>query len=115
MLDCQSKRGWGTDPCPEIQVEISTSPALLANSAVMSTLSVPLQQEEKMAGEGTGHPPSYAEVKKMKLLAIYTHGCLQGYLKGLLFLSLINCLNCQFYVWPGTNMKGILSRRKWGH
>jgi len=68
-----------------------------------------------MAGEGTGHPPSYAEVKKMKLLAIYTHGCLQGYLKGLLFLSLINCLNCQFYVWPGTNMKGILSRRKWGH
>src|SRR5688572_5596168 len=37
--------------------------------------------EDEMARQRTGHPPSYAEAKKMKSLTFHTHDCLSGYLK----------------------------------
>src|SRR6218665_1970027 len=46
-----------------------------ANSAMMSTFSVRCQWDVETAKERTGHPPSYAEAKKMKLLTLHTHGC----------------------------------------
>ena len=33
------------------------------------------QWEDEMVRERTGHLPSYAEAKKMKLLTLHTHGC----------------------------------------
>jgi len=52
----------------------------LANSALISTLPVHCQWEDETAGERTGHPPSYAEAKKMKLLTLHTQYCLRGIL-----------------------------------
>ena len=34
--------------------------------------------EDQMTRERTGHPPSYAEAKKTKLLRLHTHGLLIG-------------------------------------
>jgi len=42
---------------------------------MMSTLTVHCQWEDETVREMTGHPPSYAEAKKMKSLTLYTHGC----------------------------------------
>ena len=56
----------------------------LANSAMMSTLTVYCQWEDEMARERTGHLASYAEAKKMKLLTLHTHGC-----SPFLFLSVL--------------------------
>src|SRR6218665_1834235 len=53
----------------------------LANSATMSTLSVHCQWGDETARERTGHPPSYAEAKKMKSLTLHTHGCLRASLR----------------------------------
>ena len=51
---------------------------LLANSAMMSTLTVNCQWEDETVRERTGHLPSYAEAKKMKSLTLHTHGCLRA-------------------------------------
>ena len=62
---------------------------LLANSTVMSTLTVHSEREDKMARDRTSHPPTYAEAKKMKSLAHHhTHESRlpQCQLKGLTFL-----------------------------
>jgi len=37
---------------------------------MMSTLTIHCQWEDEMEREGTGHLPSYAEAKKMKLLTL---------------------------------------------
>ena len=44
----------------------------------MSTLTVHCRWEDETARERTGHPPSYAEAKKMKSLTLHTHGCLRA-------------------------------------
>src|SRR6218665_2928156 len=45
------------------------------------TLTVHCQREDETVRERTGHPPSYAEAKKMKSLTLHTHGCLRVSLK----------------------------------
>ena len=59
----------------EIWFKIAVTSAPLANSAMMSTLTVHCQWEDEMVRERTGHPPSCAEAKKMKSLTLHTHGC----------------------------------------
>jgi len=54
---------------------------------MMSALTVHCQWEDETVRERTGHMPSYAKAKKMKLLTLHTHGCTKGWLKGLLLLS----------------------------
>jgi len=54
---------------------ISAPSAPLANLAMTSTLTVRCQWGHEMARERNGHPPSYAEVKKMKSLTFHTYGC----------------------------------------
>src|SRR6218665_1535426 len=60
----------------KVCVEISVPPWPIANSAMMSTLTVHCQWEDEMVRERTGHPSSYAEATKMKSLTLHTHGCL---------------------------------------
>ena len=40
-----------------------------------STLTAHCRWEDETVRERTGHPPSYAEAKKMKSLTLNTHGC----------------------------------------
>jgi len=42
---------------------------------MMSTRTAHCQWEDRTVRERTGHPSSYAEAKKMKLLILQTHGC----------------------------------------
>jgi len=42
---------------------------------MMSTLTVHCQWEVEMVRERTGHLPSYAKAKKMKLLTLQSHVC----------------------------------------
>src|SRR6218665_915042 len=42
---------------------------------MMSTLTAHCQWEDETVRERTGHPPSYAEAKKVKSLTLHTHGC----------------------------------------
>jgi len=51
----------------DIWFKISVPPARLANLAMMSALNVHCQCEDETVSERTGHPPSSAEVKKMKV------------------------------------------------
>jgi len=70
LLNCQS-RGWGLiSRHGRISFEISAPRVSLAppNSAIMSILTVYCLWEDEMVRERTGHIPSYAEAKKMKLL-----------------------------------------------
>src|SRR6218665_40474 len=55
---------------------------LLANSAMMSALTICCQWEDEMVRERIGHLPSYAEAKKAKSLTLHTHGCSRAILKG---------------------------------
>src|SRR6218665_1078419 len=55
----------------------------LANSATMSTLAA-----GRSDGERTGHLPSYAKAKKMKLLGLHTHGFIHGYSGSVVILRL---------------------------
>ena len=61
----------------EVWFEISAPSAPLVNSAMMSTLTAHChcQWEDETVRERTGHPPSYAEAKKMKSFTLHTHGC----------------------------------------
>jgi len=47
---------------------------LIANLAIMSTLTVHCRWKEEKMKERTSHQPSYADAKKMKLLSLYTQG-----------------------------------------
>jgi len=42
---------------------------------MMTTIAAHCQWEDEMLRERTGHPPSFAEAKKMKSVALHTHGC----------------------------------------
>src|SRR6218665_2531007 len=53
---------------------------LLVNSALMSTLIAHCQREDETVRQRTGHPPAYAVAKKMKSLALHTHGCFRAIL-----------------------------------
>jgi len=53
----------------------------LAHSTMMSTQTIHCQWEDETVRERTGHPHSYAESKKMKLLTVRTHGCLRASLR----------------------------------
>src|SRR6218665_3960281 len=59
----------------DIWFDISNSPAPVANSAMMSTLTAHCQWVDNTLRERIGHPPSYAEAKKMKSLTLHTHSC----------------------------------------
>src|SRR6218665_834917 len=58
----------------EIWFKISPNLCLLANSAVMSTLTAHCQWKDETVRERTGHPLSYAKAKKIKLITLHTHG-----------------------------------------
>src|SRR6218665_1806363 len=47
----------------------------LANSSMMSTLTVHCQWEDETVRQRTGHPLSYTKAKKIKLLTPHTHRC----------------------------------------
>ena len=72
VLDCQS-RGLGFKSRPE-QKFGSRLLRHLHSSAMMSTLTVYCQWEDETVRDRTGHPPSYAEAKKMKSLTLHTQG-----------------------------------------
>src|SRR6218665_16018 len=76
VLDCQS-RGSGVQIPARVEIgfEIPALPVHLANSAVVSTLTVHCLWGDETVRKRTGHPPSYAEAKKMKLLTLHAHGC----------------------------------------
>ena len=59
MLDCQS-RGRGSNLSPGLEIS-----APLANSAIMSRLTVHCHWEDEMVRERTGHPPHLPWLRKM--------------------------------------------------
>ena len=66
----------------EIWLEISAPLAPPSQlSYMMSTLTVHCQWVDETVRKRTGHPPSYAEAKKMKSLTLHTHGCLRASLR----------------------------------
>jgi len=65
----------------EIWFKISASPVPLANSAMMSTLTVHCHWKDEMVRERAGHPQSNAEAKKMKSLTPCAHGYPRASLK----------------------------------
>src|SRR6218665_1071270 len=68
-LQCwTAKRGVRGSNSGQIWFEISPPSAPLGNLAVMSTLTAHCQWEDETVRERTGHPPSFAEAKKMKSL-----------------------------------------------
>src|SRR5688572_7056066 len=79
VIDCHS-RGQGFKSLPGQKFGSRFLPHVcpLANSARMSTLNAYCRWEDETARERTGHPPSYAEAKKMKSLTLHTQGCLLG-------------------------------------
>ena len=79
VLDCRS-RGSGLKSRPR-QKFGSRFLLHLAISGTMSTLTVHCQWEDEAAREKIGHPPSYAQAKKMKSLTLNTHGCSRVRLK----------------------------------
>ncbi len=70
-LDCQS-RGSGFKPRPEQKFGSRFLFHLrpLANSAMMSKLTVHCQREDETARVRTVHPPSYSEAKEVKSLTV---------------------------------------------
>jgi len=71
MLESRQCRNCLCDFC-------STCPHPLANSAILSMLTVDCRMKDEMVRERNGHPPSYAEAKKMKVANTSYH---QGWLK----------------------------------
>ena len=50
----------------------------LANSAIMSALTVHCRWQDETVSERIGQLPSYAEGKKMKSLTLHTYGCFRA-------------------------------------
>src|SRR6218665_116115 len=76
MLDCQSRGlGFKSRPKEKFDSRFLLHLHLLANSAIMGTLTIHCQWEDETARKRTGHPPSYAEAKTIKSLTLHTHGC----------------------------------------
>ena len=61
--------------------DLSSTCAPIANSAMMSKLTAHCQWVDETVWVRTGHPPSYAEAKKIKSLTLYTQGCLRASLR----------------------------------
>src|SRR6218665_1801871 len=73
MLACQSRvLGFKSRQGQKFGSRFLLHLCTLANSAMMSTLTAHCQWEDEMVRGRTGHPPSYAEAKKMKLLTLHT-------------------------------------------
>jgi len=66
----RSQRSTSLEPAGLVCLRIP----LLANSAMMSTLTAVCQREDETVRERSGHPPSYAVAKKMKSLTLNTQG-----------------------------------------
>jgi len=67
VLDYQSRGlGFKFRPGHKFGLRLLLHLRPLANSDMMGTLTIHCQWEDEMARERTGHPPSYAEDKKMK-------------------------------------------------
>ena len=98
MLDCQS-RGLGFKPQPgqNFGLRFLLHLCPLANSAMMSSLTVHCKWEDETVRERTGHLPSYAKAKKMKSLTLHTHiGCPRATLSDCSFLLLLS--DVRFYL-----------------
>ena len=63
----------------EIWLEISAPPAPPNQFSYDEYADHTIQWEDQTVRERTGHPPSYAEAKKMKSLTLHTHCCHQGF------------------------------------
>src|SRR6218665_2375979 len=77
VLDCQSRGSeFKSRPLQKFGSTLLSHLNLhpLANSAIMSTLIIRCQWVDESVRERTGHPPSYVEAKRMKLLSLHTHG-----------------------------------------
>ena len=66
---------------------MSAASAPLANSAMMSTLTVHCHLEDEKVREMTCYSPSYAKARKMKSLRLHTHSFHNASLRGLPFFS----------------------------
>jgi len=68
LLDCGSIERFDvqTPARAELWFEISAPSTPLANSDMMSTLTIHCQWEDETVRERTSHAPSYAEAKKIK-------------------------------------------------
>jgi len=67
-------------------VQVSAPSVSLANTAMMSTLTIHCQLEDEPVKERTDQPTSYAKAKKMKSPTLHTHGCSRA--------SLRDCASC---------------------
>ena len=77
VLDCQSRgSGFKYRPWQKFGSRFLLHLCPLANSAVTCTLTTHCQWEDETVRERTGHPPLFAEAKKMKSLTLHTIGCL---------------------------------------
>src|SRR6218665_333199 len=75
VLDCQSRgSGFKSRPVQKFGSRFLLHLCPLANSAMMNTWTTHCHWEDEMVKETTGHPPSYAEAKKIKSLTLHTHG-----------------------------------------
>src|SRR6218665_2759757 len=77
----------------------------LANSAMMSKLTTHCQWEDETVRERTGHPPSYAEAKKMKSLTLHTDGCPKGLFFFFFFSTCSSLNNKDKPTLPAVNIK----------
>jgi len=75
VVSIANQEVWGSKPSHGWNFYRDFCFSSLANSAVISTLTVNCQWEDETARERTGYQTSYDGAKKMKLLALYTHGC----------------------------------------
>ena len=88
MLDCKSKvLGFKSRPGQKFGSRFLLHQCPLANSARMST--VCCRREDETAMQRTGHPPSYAEAKKIKSLTLQTHSCPRASLRDCSFILLL--------------------------
>jgi len=74
----------------EILHEISAPPAPLSQ---LSTLTVCCQLKDQMVRDWSGYLLLYAVAKKMKSLALYTHGCSKASLRDLSSFSIGMTIN----------------------
>src|SRR6218665_1237389 len=74
MLDCQSKDSrFKSRPGQKFRSRFLL--CLRPYPTQLSTQTVHCQWEDEMVRERTGHPTSYAEAKKIKLLTLHTQSC----------------------------------------
>ena len=78
VKDCRP-RGWGFNPHQGRNLLRDFSPTqALYRPQLYEYIDRTLRWEDKASRVWTGHPPQYAEAKKIKALKLYTFGCLLG-------------------------------------